>query len=319
MRSPKSVGGHVAVAGHRAAAQLLDERDRFLGRRVVEIVDHDRRAVAREPQRDLLADAAARSGDDRDFAVELSSFNCSIVGPPGCRDRRGRRRPEYTRSARGTAGRGCRDDTIRGHAREERAMKDSRVRAGGGRKLACTEIGAPGGRGVFFFDGAPMSRLHLLPLEEQFAAQGLRVVSPDRPGYGRSSPQPGRSMAGLAGRRRRARRRARHRGGSWSRATRPAEPTPWSAPRGWPSASLGGAVMAGVTDMAWRAPGAGTWKAVTDLDVMRLRRRRARPSPGAPSTSARTEADFSRSRSTCRSRTSLSSRTNAPSRPSRRL
>jgi pimeloyl-ACP methyl ester carboxylesterase len=74
-------------------------------------------------------------------------------------------------------------------------MKDSQVMLGGGRELAYTEIGRPGGPCVFFFHGAPMSRLHLVGMEEQFAAQGLRVVSPDRPGYGRSSPQPGRCLA----------------------------------------------------------------------------------------------------------------------------
>jgi pimeloyl-ACP methyl ester carboxylesterase len=39
-----------------------------------------------------------------------------------------------------------------------------------------------------------MSRLHLAYLEQQFLAEGIRVVSPDRPAYGGSSPQPGRSM-----------------------------------------------------------------------------------------------------------------------------
>lgn len=38
-----------------------------------------------------------------------------------------------------------------------------------------------------------MSRLAYL--EQQFLAGGIRVVSPDRPAYGGSSPQPGRSMA----------------------------------------------------------------------------------------------------------------------------
>lgn len=77
-------------------------------------------------------------------------------------------------------------------------MKDLQVKVGGGRELAFTDIGHPGGPCVFFFHGAPMSRLHLVSLEDQFAAQGLRVMSPDRPGYGRSSPQPGRSMADWA-------------------------------------------------------------------------------------------------------------------------
>jgi pimeloyl-ACP methyl ester carboxylesterase len=74
-------------------------------------------------------------------------------------------------------------------------MIDAKVRIGDGRELAYTEIGAPGGLDVFFFHGAPMSRLHLGYLDAQFTAASIRVVSPDRPSYGGSSPQPGRSMA----------------------------------------------------------------------------------------------------------------------------
>ena len=74
-------------------------------------------------------------------------------------------------------------------------MRNSHVRVSGGRELAYTDIGEPGGPCVFFFHGAPMSRLHLAYLEQQFVAQGVRVISPDRPAYGGSSPQPGRSMA----------------------------------------------------------------------------------------------------------------------------
>jgi pimeloyl-ACP methyl ester carboxylesterase len=65
----------------------------------------------------------------------------------------------------------------------------------GGRVLAYTDLGRAGDPCLFFFHGAPLSRLHLVSLEDRFAAQGLRIVSPDRPGYGGSSPQPGRSMA----------------------------------------------------------------------------------------------------------------------------
>jgi pimeloyl-ACP methyl ester carboxylesterase len=74
-------------------------------------------------------------------------------------------------------------------------MRDSRVAVTGGRELAYTDIGEPDWPCVLFFHGAPMSRLHLAYLEHRFLAEGIRVVSPDRPGYGRSSPQPGRSMA----------------------------------------------------------------------------------------------------------------------------
>jgi pimeloyl-ACP methyl ester carboxylesterase len=73
-------------------------------------------------------------------------------------------------------------------------MKDLAIDVGGGRQLACTDIGEPGWPCVLFFHGAPSSRLRLAYLEQQFVDARVRAVSPDRPGYGRSSPQPGRSM-----------------------------------------------------------------------------------------------------------------------------
>jgi pimeloyl-ACP methyl ester carboxylesterase len=74
-------------------------------------------------------------------------------------------------------------------------MRDSQVSLVDGRTLAYTDIGEPDWPCVFFFHGAPMSRLHLAYLEQPFLAESIRVVSPDRPAYGGSSPQPGRSMA----------------------------------------------------------------------------------------------------------------------------
>lgn len=74
-------------------------------------------------------------------------------------------------------------------------MRDGTATVGGGRTLAYTDIGEVSWPCVFFFHGAPMSRLHLAYVESAFVAEGVRVVSPDRPGYGGSSPQPGRSMA----------------------------------------------------------------------------------------------------------------------------
>ena len=73
-------------------------------------------------------------------------------------------------------------------------MKDSQVRVAGRRQLAYTDLGDPDGACAFFFHGAPMSRLHLVGLDDAFAARGVRVVSPDRPGYGRSSTQRGRTL-----------------------------------------------------------------------------------------------------------------------------
>src|SRR5215212_3033871 len=47
---------------------------------------------------------------------------------------------------------------------------------------------------IVYLHGAPTSRLDLAAFEEAFEALGVRVVSPDRPGYGGSSPQPGRQL-----------------------------------------------------------------------------------------------------------------------------
>ena len=64
--------GDVAVAGHRLAAHLDDLGDGLLRRRIVDIVDHDAGAVAHQTQRDFLADAASRTGDDRHLAIHLT-------------------------------------------------------------------------------------------------------------------------------------------------------------------------------------------------------------------------------------------------------
>jgi pimeloyl-ACP methyl ester carboxylesterase len=74
-------------------------------------------------------------------------------------------------------------------------MKDLQLALRGGRTIAYTDIGAPSGPCVLFFHGAPSSRLRLAYLEPALRSDGVRVISPDRPGYGRSSPQPGRSLS----------------------------------------------------------------------------------------------------------------------------
>lgn len=74
-------------------------------------------------------------------------------------------------------------------------MRDVRVTVSAGRALSFTDIGAPDWPCLFFFHGAPSSRLRLAYLEAEFLDAKIRVVSPDRPGYGASSPQPDRSIA----------------------------------------------------------------------------------------------------------------------------
>jgi pimeloyl-ACP methyl ester carboxylesterase len=74
--------------------------------------------------------------------------------------------------------------------------RDRSMRLPDGRDLAYTDLGPSRAPVVMYFHGAPSSRLDiaLLGLEATLAELDVRVVSPDRPGYGRSSPQPGRRL-----------------------------------------------------------------------------------------------------------------------------
>jgi pimeloyl-ACP methyl ester carboxylesterase len=63
-----------------------------------------------------------------------------------------------------------------------------------GRKLGYAEYGSASGTPLFYFHGFPSSRLEMLGLEHLAAKRRLRVIAPDRPGFGLSSPQPGRRI-----------------------------------------------------------------------------------------------------------------------------
>jgi pimeloyl-ACP methyl ester carboxylesterase len=72
------------------------------------------------------------------------------------------------------------------------------VHTADGRKLAVEEGGDPAGRPVLVHAGTPNSR-HLYEQHARDAAErGLRLIGYDRPGYGGSSPQPGRTVADCA-------------------------------------------------------------------------------------------------------------------------
>ncbi|WP_040478441.1 alpha/beta fold hydrolase [Longispora albida] len=68
-----------------------------------------------------------------------------------------------------------------------------------GRILAVEEWGDPGGTPVLYLHGTPMSRLARHPDPDLFTSLGVRLVTYDRPGFGQSSPRPGRVVAGAAG------------------------------------------------------------------------------------------------------------------------
>lgn len=72
------------------------------------------------------------------------------------------------------------------------------VRTPDGRTLAVEESGDPAGRPVLAHMGTPNSRHLYGPNARDAAARGLRLISYDRPGYGGSSPKPGRTVADCA-------------------------------------------------------------------------------------------------------------------------
>jgi pimeloyl-ACP methyl ester carboxylesterase len=73
------------------------------------------------------------------------------------------------------------------------------VRTPDGRTLTVEESGDPTGRPVLVHMGTPNSRHLYGPNSHDAAARGLRLISYDRPGYGGSTPHPGRTVADCAG------------------------------------------------------------------------------------------------------------------------
>lgn len=62
------------------------------------------------------------------------------------------------------------------------------------RRLAFAEYGDPDGMPVLLFHGLPGSRLSWGLLPDDSFPPGLRILAPDRPGYGNSDPKPGRTL-----------------------------------------------------------------------------------------------------------------------------
>jgi len=64
-----------------------------------------------------------------------------------------------------------------------------------GRQLGFAEYGDPDGLPVLAFHGVPGARFMFRPTAVPAKRLGLRVIAPDRPGYGLSEPQPGRQLS----------------------------------------------------------------------------------------------------------------------------
>jgi pimeloyl-ACP methyl ester carboxylesterase len=81
------------------------------------------------------------------------------------------------------------------HAEHDFPDKQNRVlRLGDGRRLGFAEYGTPDGAPIFLFHGTPGSRLMLRVTDAPARRLGVRVIAPDRPGFGLSDRQPGRRL-----------------------------------------------------------------------------------------------------------------------------
>ena len=72
--------------------------------------------------------------------------------------------------------------------------EDRHIALSGGRKLGYTEFGDPAGIPVLAFHGTPGSRLMFRLVHEPARRLGLRIVAPDRPGFGLSDFQENRTL-----------------------------------------------------------------------------------------------------------------------------
>lgn len=77
-------------------------------------------------------------------------------------------------------------------------MRTYEVTGPGGRKLAVVEDGDPDGVAVLHHHGTPGSRLLYSKWVADAASRGIRLIGYDRPGYGGSDRDPGRSVANCA-------------------------------------------------------------------------------------------------------------------------
>ena len=68
-----------------------------------------------------------------------------------------------------------------------------------GRRIACAEFGDPSGVPVLALHGTPGSRLMFALADKAARTRGIRLIAPERPGYGLSDYRPAASLAHIAG------------------------------------------------------------------------------------------------------------------------
>jgi pimeloyl-ACP methyl ester carboxylesterase len=89
----------------------------------------------------------------------------------------------------GTARPGAPQPERRSGAKEGRVL-----RLPDGRRLGFADYGVPHGAPILVLHGTPGSRLMLRVTDAPARRLGVRVIAPDRPGFGLSDPQPGRRL-----------------------------------------------------------------------------------------------------------------------------
>jgi pimeloyl-ACP methyl ester carboxylesterase len=75
-------------------------------------------------------------------------------------------------------------------------VQDQTIRLASGRTVGFADYGSPADTAVLWCHGGPGCRLEPAYLQREATEAGLRIVGIDRPGYGLSTPQPGRTIAG---------------------------------------------------------------------------------------------------------------------------
>lgn len=80
----------------------------------------------------------------------------------------------------------------------ERTRTSESLHLNGGRRMGYAVFGDPQGMAVLALHGTPGSRFMFALSDEAARARGLRIIAPERPGYGLSDYYPARSLAELA-------------------------------------------------------------------------------------------------------------------------
>lgn len=73
-------------------------------------------------------------------------------------------------------------------------MQDRCLKLNDGRTLGFADYGSRSGVPIFFFHGTPGSRIAGSQIQPLIEGRAIRVIAPERPGYGLSDPQPKRRI-----------------------------------------------------------------------------------------------------------------------------